>query len=52
MRVNMTLEAVGELMMNLCTMRFTVAPLTLGNLSVTHVTVCTVQIAVLGVVGL
>ena len=52
MRVNVTLEAVGELMMNLSTMRFTVTPLTLGNLSVTYVTVCTVKIAVLGVVGL
>ncbi len=52
MRVNVTLETVGELLMNFCTMRFTVTLLTLWNLSVAYVTVCTVQIAVLGVVGL
>ena len=46
MGVNVTLETVGELMMNLCTMGLAVTLLTLGYFAVPLVTCGTVEITV------
>ncbi len=52
MRIDMTLEAVGELMMYLSTMRFSMTLLTPWYLTMMRVTGCTVEITVLGMIPL
>jgi hypothetical protein len=46
MRINVTLETVGELMMNLCTMGFAVTLLALGYFTMPLVACGTVEITV------
>ena len=52
MGVNVTLETVGELMMNLSTMRLAVTLLTLGYFTMPLMTGCAVQICMLGMICL
>ena len=52
MGVNVTLETVGELMMNLSTMRLAVTLLTLGYFTMPLMTGCAVQIGMLGMICL